>query len=85
MSLFPKKVECSFKLKEFQLWHVVPLIKVSFRTVDQSEDPGRRVSIASFSIQKQISMATVLFDGNMVEEAFRADLVLKPVRSILCF
>ncbi len=60
------------KLKEFQLLHLAPLINVSSKTVDQSEEPGGGASTASFCVQKQVGMTTVSCDDNMAEEAFVA-------------
>ncbi len=50
------------KLKEFKLLHAVLLINVSFKTMDQSQDPRGRASIES--------VCFILFDGNMLEEVF---------------
>ncbi len=58
------------KLKEFQLSYAALLINVTSKTLDQSEDPWGGASIASFCLQYQVGMATVVFDGNMVEKVF---------------
>lgn len=68
-------------LKEFQLLHAARLINVSSKAVDQSEDDGGRVSIASFYLQQQIGMATVFFYGNMAEKVFYSVLFSKPFLS----
>jgi len=62
------------KLKEFKLLYLAPLINVSSKTVDQSEEPGGGASIVSFRVQKQVGMTTVLCDDNMADEAFVAAL-----------
>ncbi len=41
----------SVKLKEVQLLHPVPLINVSSKAVDQSEELGGGASVASFCLQ----------------------------------
>ncbi len=42
------RVASRVKLNELQLLHAAPLINVSSKTVDQSEDPGGGASAASF-------------------------------------
>ncbi len=44
-------LRCRVKLKEFKLLQTAPLINVSSKTVDQSEDPGGGASVASFCLQ----------------------------------
>ncbi len=43
-----------FKLKDLQLLHAVPLINVSSKTVDLSEDPRDGTGVASFCLQYQV-------------------------------
>lgn len=48
-------LRCCVELKEFQLSYAKPLINVSSKTADQSEDPGGWASIAAFAYSSKLA------------------------------